>query len=134
MTGWNVQEAASTTALNATRQLVELARECGRRIHVLHISTGDEMDYLVNHKDIATVEVTPNHLTLTAPDCYERLGTHAQMNPPVRDAEHQARIWQAVVDGTVDILGSDHAPHSREEKAGDYPATPSGMPTPRLTT
>ena len=117
-----------TTALNATRQLVELARQSGRRIHVLHISTGDEMDYLVNHKDIATVEVTPNHLTLAAPDCYERLGTHAQMNPPVRDAAHQARIWQAVADGTVDILGSDHAPHTIEEKARTYPGSPSGMP------
>lgn len=117
-----------TTALNATRQIVELARKSGRRIHVLHISTGDEMDYLVDHKDIATVEVTPNHLTLTAPDCYDRLGTNAQMNPPVRDATHQARIWQAVADGTVDILGSDHAPHTAEEKAKAYPGSPSGMP------
>lgn len=117
-----------TTALNATRQLVELARKVGRRVHVLHISTGDEMDFLVDHKDIATVEVTPNHLTLEAPDCYERLGTHAQMNPPVRDAAHKARIWQAVADGTVDILGSDHAPHTVEEKAKAYPTSPSGMP------
>jgi dihydroorotase len=116
------------TALNATRQLVELARAVGRRIHVLHISTGDEMDFLIEHKDIATVEVTPNHLTLAAPDCYERLGTHAQMNPPVRDAAHRNRIWAAVADGTVDIIGSDHAPHTAEEKARAYPASPSGMP------
>ena len=117
-----------TTALNATRQLVELARKSGRRIHVLHISTGDEMEFLSEQKDIATVEVTPNHLTLEAPDCYDRLGTHAQMNPPVRDAAHRARIWQAVVDGTVDILGSDHAPHTADEKAKPYPGSPSGMP------
>ena len=117
-----------TTALNATRQLVELARKVGRKVHVLHISTGDEMDYLMSQKDIATVEVTPNHLTLEAPDCYDRLGTHAQMNPPVRDAAHQRRIWQAVADGTVDILGSDHAPHTAEEKAKEYPGSPSGMP------
>jgi dihydroorotase len=116
------------TALNATRQLVDLARKAGRRIHVLHVSTGDEMDFLVDHKDIATVEVTPNHLTLEAPDCYERLGTHAQMNPPVRDAAHKARIWQAVADGTVDIIGSDHAPHTLEEKEKTHPASPSGMP------
>jgi len=116
------------TALNATRQLVDSARKVGRRIHVLHISTGDEMDYLRAHKDIATVEVTPNHLTLEAPECYDRLGTRAQMNPPVRDATHRARIWQAVADGTVDILGSDHAPHTAEEKANRYPASPSGMP------
>lgn len=116
------------TALKATQRLVEAARATGRRVHVLHITTADEMRFLAEHKDIATVETTPNHLTLTAPDCYERLGTRAQMNPPVRDAEHQAAIWQAINDGVVDILGSDHAPHTLEEKAGTYPATPSGMP------
>ncbi len=116
------------TALNATRMLVELAREAGRRVHVLHISTGDEMDFLATQKDIATVEITPNHITLEAPDCYDRLGTHAQMNPPVRDEKHRRRIWAAVADGTVDIIGSDHAPHTADEKAKAYPATPSGMP------
>ena len=116
------------TALNATNQIVELARKTGRRVHVLHISTGDEMDFLQHHKDIATVEITPNHITMEAPDCYERLGSLAQMNPPVRDGAHRRRIWQAVADGTVDILGSDHAPHTREEKANTYPNTPSGMP------
>ncbi len=118
----------AATALNATRQLIGLAREAGRRVHVLHISTGDEMVFLCQHKDIATVEITPNHLTLEAPDCYERLGSHAQMNPPVRDAAHRRRIWRAVADGTADIIGSDHAPHTAAEKAKAYPATPSGMP------
>jgi len=85
------------------------------------------MEFLAQHKAWASVEVTPNHLTLTAPDCYERLKGFAQMNPPVRDAAHQARIWQAVRDGTVDVLGSDHAPHTREEKEHAYPASHSGM-------
>lgn len=116
------------TALNATRLIVGLAYKTGRRVHVLHISTGDEMEFLRHHKEVATVEITPNHITLEAPDCYERLGARAQMNPPVRDAAHKNRIWQAVADGTVDILGSDHAPHTAEEKAKTYPDTHGGMP------
>ena len=83
---WRDAEAA----LTATRRLVALARETGKRVHVLHISTAEEMEFLADHKDVASVEVTPHHLTLDAPDCYERLGTCAQMNPPVRDAAHRA--------------------------------------------
>lgn len=114
-------------AMLATRRLVGLAEKHRRRVHVLHISTGDEMDYLAQHKRWATVEVTPHHLTLMAPECYERLGGRAQMNPPVRDASHQHRIWQAIVDGTVDVLGSDHAPHTVDEKDHGYPDSHSGM-------
>jgi dihydroorotase len=114
-------------ALLATTRLVTLARETGARVHVLHISTAEEIDFLAQHKDVATVEVTPHHLTLVAPECYERLGTRAQMNPPVRDARHRDAIWQGIRNGTVDILGSDHAPHTLEEKAKIYPASPSGM-------
>jgi dihydroorotase len=72
--------------------------------------------------------VTPQHLTLAAPDCYQRLGTRAQMNPPLRDVRHRDALWRAVTDGVADILGSDHAPHTAEEKAKPYPASPSGMP------
>jgi dihydroorotase len=114
-------------ALTATRRLVGIARELGKRIHVLHISTKEEMEFLKDHRDVASVEVTPHHLTLTAPECYERLGTRAQMNPPVRDAAHQAGIWKGIEQGIVDVLGSDHAPHTLEEKAKIYPASPSGM-------
>lgn len=114
-------------ALLATTRLVTLARETGARVHVLHISTAEEIDFLAQHKDVATVEVTPHHLTLVAPECYERLGTRAQMNPPVRDARHRDAIWQGIRNGTVDILGSDHAPHTLEEKSKTYPASPSGM-------
>jgi dihydroorotase len=114
-------------ALKATQRLVTIAHETGARVHVLHISTVQEMEYLAGHKDVATVETTPHHLTLEAPDCYERLGTRAQMNPPVRDATHRAGIWSGIAQGVVDVLGSDHAPHTREEKAKIYPASPSGM-------
>lgn len=115
------------TALKATQRVVRLARAAGRKIHVLHVTTGEEMEFLRDHKDIATIETTPQHLTLSAPDCYERLGTLAQMNPPIRDQHQQDALWRAVRNGTVDVLGSDHAPHTLEEKAKPYPDSPSGM-------
>jgi dihydroorotase len=116
-----------TAALQATQRLVKIAREYGKRVHVLHISTRQEMEYLQDHRDVASVEVTPHHLTLVAPECYERLGSRAQMNPPVRDAAHREGIWKGLLQGTVDVLGSDHAPHTLEEKSKTYPASPSGM-------
>ncbi|MFN8828794.1 MAG: dihydroorotase [Labrys sp. (in: a-proteobacteria)] len=115
------------TALSCTRRLVGIARAEGARIHVLHISTGDEMAFLSDHKDVASVEVTPHHLTLAGPEDYERLGTLIQMNPPVRDAAHREAIWAGLRSGVVDVLGSDHAPHTLEEKARPYPSSPSGM-------
>lgn len=116
-----------TAAMISTKILVEAAREAGKRIHVLHISTQEEMEYLAHHKDIATVEVTPQHLSLSAPDVYEKLGTYAQMNPPLREARHAKGLWQGLHAGVVDVLGSDHAPHTREEKDKPYPDSPSGM-------
>jgi dihydroorotase len=118
---------SAEVALACTKRLIALARETGARVHVLHISTAGEMLFLADHKDIASVEVTPHHLTLVAPDCYERLGTYAQMNPPVRDAAHRAGIWQGLDQGIADILGSDHAPHTHAEKQHAYPASHSGM-------
>ncbi len=115
------------TALQCTQRLVRIARQQGAAIHVLHISTGEEMEFLAAHKDVATAEATPHHLTLDA-SLYDVIGTRLQMNPPVREASHRARIWRGLELGTVDVLGSDHAPHTLEEKAKTYPDTPSGMP------
>ena len=120
---WRDVEAA----MIATRRLVKLAEKHGKRVHVLHISTADEIAFLRDHKAWASVEVTPHHLTLVAPDCYQRLGTFAQMNPPVRDDAHRQGIWAGITDGTVDVLGSDHAPHTEEEKHHTYPDSHSGM-------
>ena len=117
----------ATVALRSTERLLRIAREQRALIHVLHVSCGEEMDFLAAHKDIASVEVTPHHLTFDAQD-YERLGTKLQMNPPVRDARHRERLWFGVAQGIADILGSDHAPHTLEEKAKPYPQSPSGMP------
>lgn len=117
-----------TTALQSTQTLVRLARAAGRRVHVLHVSTAEEIVFLAGHKDIASVELTPHHLTLAAPEAYGRLGTLAQMNPPIRDERHRQALWWGLSQGIADILGSDHAPHTLEEKAKPYPASPSGMP------
>ncbi|WP_293828596.1 dihydroorotase [uncultured Brevundimonas sp.] len=122
-----VRDAES--AIRSTRRLVGLAKETGARIHVLHVTTKDEMEYLRFHKDVATVEITPQHLTLVAPEAYERLGSYAQMNPPIRSQEHVDALWLwGMQQGVADVLGSDHAPHTKEEKAKPYPASPSGMP------
>jgi dihydroorotase len=118
----------AVVAYKATERVLKIARETGRRIHVLHITTRDEMALLAQYKDIATVETTPQHLTLSSPECYEQLGSYAQMNPPIREESHRLGIWQGVRDGVVDVIGSDHAPHTKEEKAQAYPASPSGMP------
>lgn len=118
---------SAEVALTCTKRLVEIARKTRARVHVLHITTAEEMAYLAAHKDVASVEATPHHLTLVAPDCYVRLGTYVQMNPPVRDDFHRQRVWRGIANGVVDVLGSDHAPHTREEKDKVYPDTPSGM-------
>ncbi|KAB2847067.1 MAG: dihydroorotase, partial [Hyphomicrobiaceae bacterium] len=120
---WRDEEAA----LLSTRRLVRLAEQHRRRVHVLHISTAEEMAFLADKRAYASVEVTPHHLTLAAPDCYARLGTFAQMNPPVREERHRKAIWEGLRNGVVDVLGSDHAPHTREEKEHAYPDSHSGM-------
>jgi dihydroorotase len=120
---WRDEQAA----LIATQRLVRLAETHGKRVHVLHVSTAEEMAFLAEHKDWASVEVTPHHLTLAAPECYQRLGALAQMNPPVRDQRHREALWAGLRAGVVDVLGSDHAPHTLEEKDHPYPDSHSGM-------
>ncbi|MGH6873850.1 MAG: amidohydrolase family protein, partial [Aestuariivirgaceae bacterium] len=121
---WRDAEAARLS----TERLLRLARAAGKRIHLLHGSTAEEIPLLAANKDIASLEVTPHHLTLSSPEAYARLGTRAQMNPPIRDAHHHDALWRALAEGVVDVLGSDHAPHALEEKSRPYPHSPSGMP------
>lgn len=121
---WRDAEAARL----CTERLLRIARKTGKRIHVLHVSTAEEIPLLEAHKDVATVEFTPQHLTLAAPEAYEMLGTYAQMNPPIREGRHRDALWTALGNGVVDVLGSDHAPHTIEEKQQPYPMSPSGMP------
>ena len=115
-------------AMSSTRRVVKIAERYNKKIHVLHVTTKDEVDFLAMHKKNVTFETTPQHLTLYAPDCYDKLGTYAQMNPPLRTKEHYDRLWVAIKNNIVDVLGSDHAPHLKENKDKEYPNTPSGMP------
>ena len=115
-------------AMSSTRRVVKIAERYNKKIHVLHVTTKDEVDFLAMHKKNVTFETTPQHLTLYAPDCYDKLGTYAQMNPPLRTKEHYDRLWLAIKNNIVDVLGSDHAPHLKENKNKVYPETPSGMP------
>jgi len=115
-------------AMSSTRRVVKIAERYNKQIHVLHVTTKEEVDFLAMHKKNITFEITPQHLTLYAPDCYDKLGTFAQMNPPIRKKEHHDRLWTAVKNSIVDVLGSDHAPHSKEDKNKKYPTSPSGMP------
>ena len=116
------------SCFSATKRVVAIAKKYNRRVHILHITTSEEMNFLRKNKDIASVELLANHLTLHAPDCYEKLGTLAQQNPPIREKHHQEALWEALNDGTVDIIASDHAPHTMEEKLQVYPKSPSGTP------
>ena len=118
----------SETAMSSTRRVVKIAERYNKKIHVLHVTTKEEVDFLAMHKKNVTFETTPQHLTLYAPDCYDKLGTYAQMNPPLRTKDHYDRLWTAIKNNIVDVLGSDHAPHTKENKQKEYPNSPSGMP------
>ena len=116
------------SAMSSTRRVVKIAERYNKKIHVLHVTTKEEVDFLAMHKKNVTFETTPQHLTLYAPDCYDKLKTYAQMNPPLRTKEHHDRLWVAIKNNIVDVLGSDHAPHTKENKNKEYPNSPSGMP------
>ena len=117
-------------ALRATRTAVELSRKYRRRLHILHMTTQEEAEFLAKEKAGLPVsaEVCPQHFLLTAPECYERLGTYAQMNPPLREKRHGEALWHALKTGVIDCIATDHAPHTREEKDKGFPHAPSGMP------
>ena len=121
---WRDEECA----ISSTRKIVKIAKRLGKKAHILHITTKQEIDFLSQNKGDITFEITPQHLTMFAPDCYDKLGTYAQMNPPIRDKSHYDRLWYAVRNNYNDTIGSDHAPHLKVNKDKEYPDTPSGMP------
>jgi len=115
-------------AVLATELALELSNKYQRRLHILHLSTAEEVEILRNHKpEWVTAEVIPNHLLLNVGD-YEKLGSLVQMNPPIRSAHDNETLWAGLHDGTIDIIATDHAPHTLEEKQKPYPKSPSGMP------
>ena len=110
-----------------TERILALAERTGRPVHILHVSTAEELDLLRQHRRLATVELLVNHLTQWAPEVYERLGGYAVMNPPLRDRRHMEAAWAAVADGIADTIGSDHAPHPRAAKERPWPAVAAGL-------
>jgi dihydroorotase len=114
-------------AFLGTRRILALARKTNRPAHILHVSTAEELDYIWAYRDICSVEVLLNHLVQVAPDCYDRLGGYAVMNPPIRDQRHADAAWAAVNNGIVDTIASDHAPHSRAAKERSWPNCASGL-------
>jgi len=121
---WRNEECA----ISSTRKIVKIAIRLNKKAHILHVTTKEEVNFLSKNKGNITFEITPQHLTLYAPDCYNKLGTYAQMNPPIRDKTHYDRLWYAIKNNYNDTIGSDHAPHLKEEKEKQYPDSPSGMP------
>ncbi len=121
---WRNEECA----LESTKRVVRIAQKYKKKIHILHVTTKQEIDFFSKKRENVTFEITPQHLTLYAPDCYEKLKTFSQMNPPLRSKEHYDRLWDAVKESLVSTIGSDHAPHTKEEKNRKYPLSPSGMP------
>ena len=121
---WRNEECA----ISSTRKVVKIAERNNKKIHILHVTTKEEVEFLSRYKGNVTFEITPQHLTLSSPECYEKLGTLAQMNPPIREKKHQDKLWKAIVDDIADVIGSDHAPHKMTNKKKEYPQTPSGMP------
>ncbi|MDA9743572.1 dihydroorotase [Candidatus Pelagibacter sp.] len=121
---WRNEECA----MSSTRRIVRIAKRLNKKAHILHVTTKEEVDFLSQNKGNITFEITPQHLTIYAPDCYDKLGTFAQMNPPLRDKSHYDRLWYAIRNNYNDTIGSDHAPHLKENKLKEYPESPSGMP------
>ena len=121
---WRNEEVA----MSSTRRIVKIAKRFNKKAHILHITTKEEIDFLSQNKGNITFEITPQHLTFYAPDCYDKIGTYAQMNPPIRNKTHQDRLWYAIKNNYNDTIGSDHAPHLKVNKDKPYPDSPSGMP------
>ena len=121
---WRNEEVA----ISSTRKIVKIAKRLNKKAHILHVTTKEEVDFLSQNKGNVTFEITPQHLTIYAPDCYDNLGSYAQMNPPIRDKSHYDRLWYAVRNNYNDTIGSDHAPHLKINKEKPYPNSPSGMP------
>lgn len=114
-------------AVIATRRTFDLARRHKHRFHLLHCSTGAETELLTDLRPLITAEACPHHLLFNTDD-YARLGTLVQMNPSLKSADDNRRLWDALRDGRIQVVATDHAPHTREEKAKPYPASPSGLP------
>ena len=109
------------------RRIGRIVEKDNKKEHVLHRTTKEEIDVLSQQKGNSTFERNQQHLTMDAPERYDKIGTDAQMNPPLRDKSHYDRLWYEVKNNLNDTIRSDHAPHLRENKNKEYPNSPSGL-------
>ncbi len=114
-------------AIIATRRVLDLAFRHQHRFHVLHVSTGAETELFEDHRNLITAEACPHHLLFNIDD-YARLGTLIQANPSIKTKKDSEQLWQALADRKIQVVATDHAPHTLEEKQQDYPKAPSGVP------
>lgn len=114
-------------AVIAVRRAIDLAHRHNHRFHVLHVSTGAETELLRDHRGLITAEACPHHLFFNIGD-YDRLASLVQMNPSIKTAADNAALWTALRDGRLQVIATDHAPHTLEEKRQPYPKSPSGLP------
>ncbi len=111
--------------ITAVDRACTVAREAGTEIHVAHTSTPEGID--LAHDAGMTCEVTPHHLLLSRDDL-DDLGTFGRMNPPLRSEARREAVFERVLDGTVDLIATDHAPHTLTEKEAPLLEAPSGVP------
>lgn len=114
-------------AVIATKRAIDLALRHRHRFHVLHVSTAAETELFRDHQGLITAEVCPHHLFFNVDD-YERLGSLVQMNPSIKTAADNEGLWRALKAGRIQMIATDHAPHTVEEKQQPYPKSPSGLP------
>jgi len=117
-------------AVTSTNKAINFALKYKKRLHILHLSTSEEVKIIrkIKNTGLVTSETTPQHLLLNAPDIYDDIGSYAQMNPPIREKHHQEELWKGLFDGTINCIATDHAPHTIQEKNKPYGIAPSGMP------
>ena len=117
------------TALAATKLATSLSLKYGRRLHILHLTSAEEADYLANiPREKISCEVCPQHLLFSSETIYDKIGNLAKCNPPIRTERHATTLWKRLLDGTIDCIATDHAPHTLEEKARPFLQAPAGMP------
>jgi dihydroorotase len=121
----NIRDHAA--AVTATTRALALAKRHQHRFHVLHVSTAEETHLVADHHNLITAEACLHHFLFTIDD-YARLGTRVQMNPSLKTDRDAREVWQALLAGRLQVIATDHAPHTLEEKTKPYPQSPSGMP------
>ena len=116
-------------AIKGTELILKLSEEIGNKIYIAHVSTAEEIEMIKKYKlnNQVFCEVTPHHFLLNE-SILKKVGNFGKVNPSLRSEKDNQALWDAILDGTVDTIGTDHAPHTIEEKQQEYENAPSGFP------